>query len=314
MLGGPRGLAFDASGNLYIADFLNGRVRKVFTDTDGVVKIVTIAGGGTETTDGSHANETLLLPFGVAVDASGNLYIADFITRCDRVVAPPLNGTGIIMTVAGNRSSAYTGPLPPVGDGGLATTANLSLPRTLAFDAAGSFCLPDTEHARVRMVAHPLPPGTGTIITVAGTGLAGFSGDGGPATETQLLNPFGVALDPAGNLYISEFGNRVRRLNVAAKLHVCPDEADATRVTARIEFFAPGHISIGPPATTDVNLSTLTLQTIDPILFDPTSPPSAAVAGSAVIGDDDGNGVPDLTVSFPAPPASSFPTIFRVTG
>ncbi|HEY6342781.1 MAG TPA: NHL repeat-containing protein [Bryobacteraceae bacterium] len=175
----PAGLAFDASGNLYIADWLDNRIRKV--STDGTIS--TVAGRGDAVPplgDGGPATAAALAwPLGVAVDASGNLYIADSGFFLIRKVSPG----GIISTVAG--SDYYQKGSTDVGD-----------PTGLAVDAAGNVFIATSNTIR------KLAP-DGTVSTVAGNGNSGTSGDGGPATSATLQGPFAVALDPAGNLYIS---------------------------------------------------------------------------------------------------------------
>jgi sugar lactone lactonase YvrE len=193
----PDGVALDTSGNLYIADSRNQRIREV--GTNGI--ITTVAGDGNDTYagDGSAAtNASLDYPYGVAVDALGNLYIADFDNQRIREV----DTNGIITTVAGNGTATYA------GDGGPATNASLHGPCGVALDALGNLYIADTYNQRIRKVA-----ANGIITTLAGTGTAGFSGDGGAATNAGLFQPKGLALDTLGNLYIAdETNNRVRKV------------------------------------------------------------------------------------------------------
>ncbi len=193
-------VAVDASGNLYIADMRNNRIRKV--DTNGI--ITTVAGNGSSgyNGDGGPATEAqLTFPSGVIVDSLGNLYIADRVNHCIRKVDPG----GIIITVAGNGSSGYS------GDEGPATEAQLNYPDGLALDASGNLYIADNNHC-IRKVDT-----SGIIITVAGNGSSGYSGDGGPATEAQLNYPNGLALDASGNLYICDTSNyRVRKVDTSS--------------------------------------------------------------------------------------------------
>jgi len=134
----------------------------------------------------------------VALDPAGNLYIADFGNSRVRKVTPG----GTISTYAGTGTPGFA------GDGGPATAAQLSFPQGVALDSAGNLYIADSNNNRIRKVT----PG-GTISTYAGTGLQGFSGDGGPAIDAQLWFPVGVALDSAGNLYIADQENqRIRKV------------------------------------------------------------------------------------------------------
>lgn len=193
----PTSVAVDAGGNLYFADSLNYRVRKLAGST-----VSTIAGNGgiSRSGDGGAATSAQLnTPLGVAVDSAGNIYIADTFNNVVRRVA----SNGIISVFAG------TGTAGSSGDGGAATSAQLSGPQGVAVDASGSVYIADTQNNRVRKV------GGGTISTIAGTGTGGFAGDGGAATAAQLKAPFSVAVDTAGNVYIAEFSNnRVRKVAV----------------------------------------------------------------------------------------------------
>jgi uncharacterized protein (TIGR03437 family) len=188
----PSGVAVDSAGNLYIADYFNQRIRKV---SNGV--ITTVAGNGTWGFSGDNGPATsaqLYNPNGLAVDSSGNLYIADTYNYRVRKVS-----NGVITTVAGGGSV--------LGDGGLATSARLGLPYSVAVDSAGNLYIADAGTNRIRKVSN------GAIATVAGNGTLGFNGDGGLATNAQMYDPFGVAVDSAGNLYIADTGNaRVRKV------------------------------------------------------------------------------------------------------
>jgi sugar lactone lactonase YvrE len=187
----PSGVAVDAAGNLYVADFDNDRIRKV---TPGGT-ITTVAGGGSGGDGGPATAASLYRPGGVALDAAGNLYIAETNHDLIRKVAPG----GTISTVAGNGVRGHS------GDGGAATAASLMSPWGVAVDAAGNLYIADTANHRVRKVT----PG-GTITTVAGNG---SGGDGGPATAASLNMPWGVAVDAAGNLYIADTGHdRIRKV------------------------------------------------------------------------------------------------------
>ena len=194
----PGSVVLDALGNLYIADRLNNRIRKV--DTAGV--ITTVAGSSTTGAfggDGGAATAGQLnTPAGVALDRSGNLYIADRDNRRIRKV----DTAGVISTVAG------TGTLGFSGDGGAATAARLSSPSGVVVDWAGNLYIADQDSHRIRKVDT-----AGGISTVAGTGTSGFSGDGGAAVAARLNAPYGVAVDGSGNLYIADgLNNRIRKV------------------------------------------------------------------------------------------------------
>ena len=190
----PEGVAVDSAGNLYIADTGYSRVRKV---TNGV--ITTVAGGGATLGDNGPATSAhLYSPKGVAVDSAGNLYIADTYNQRIRKVS-----NGVITTVAGTGTHG-----PSSGDNSPATSASLFSPTGVAVDSAGNLYIADTGNSRVRKVSN------GVITTVAGTGGYGFSGDNGPATSAQLYNPDGIAVDPAGNLYIADtLDSRIRKVS-----------------------------------------------------------------------------------------------------
>ncbi len=192
-LRGPRGLALAPDGSLYLSDSNNGRVRRVDTST-GV--ITTVAGGGSPAGngDGGLATEAkLIFPYGLAIDDAGHLYIADeFEARVRRVDAV----SGIITTVAGGGA-----PAEGIGDGELATDAELLGPDGLAVDSLGNLFIADARHGRVRRVDAV----SGIITTVAGGGSPPDGlGDGGAATAAQLSHPQDVSLDGAGNLLIAD--------------------------------------------------------------------------------------------------------------
>jgi sugar lactone lactonase YvrE len=191
----PEGIAVDGAGNLYIADRDNHRVRKV--TPAGTISTVAGTGAAGFSGDGGQASAAQLKgPQGVAVDGAGALYIADTGNSRVRRVAPD----GVITTVAGSGTAGFS------GDGGQAILAQLGAPSALAIDGSANLFILDTN--RVRKVA----PG-GVISTVAGTGTAGFSGDGGPATAAQVNAPEDLAVDAAGNLYIADYlNNRVRKV------------------------------------------------------------------------------------------------------
>ena len=197
-LDSPAGLAKDAAGNLYIADSWTGRIRK--RSPNGLIS--TVAGGGTNNADNQPATQAVLaFPGDVDVDLDGNLYIVE--TGANRIRKVDANGT--ITTVAGNGLSGFS------GDGGFATAAKLNLPRAISMHPDGGFVIADAGNNRVRRVGPD-----GVITTIAGTGAAAFSGDGGQATSAAFDDPFRVLVDPTGAVLVADSGNdRVRRISPA---------------------------------------------------------------------------------------------------
>ncbi len=195
---GPTAVVADASGNVYVCDNNNNRVRKI--SASGIM--TTIAGTGVAAYLGDNGPATaaqLNTPDGLALDAAGNLYIADDINFRVRKVDP----TGIITTVAGTGISAET------GDGFPATAAQIGLVSGLAIDGLGNLFLSLSQDHIVRKINT-----SGIISTVAGNGTIGYSGDNGPATTAQLNFNYEIAADATGNLYIGDWSNhRVRKVD-----------------------------------------------------------------------------------------------------
>ena len=221
-------VAVDGAGNVYIADSLNSRIRKV--DTSGI--ITTVAGNGTPgfSGDGGLASRaSLYLPQGLAADSAGNLYFADN-SRIRKV-----DTSGIITTVAGNGS--------PIGLGeGVPAISTGMVPVWAAVDSIGNVYLVDGATNRVRRVSTG-----GTINTVAGNATAGFSGDGGPATSASLNGPGSVAVDGAGNIYIADLHNdRVRK--------VVASRATGPQITASVNAIAFNY-TIGGAAPTSQTMT-----------------------------------------------------------
>jgi sugar lactone lactonase YvrE len=199
-LNAPFGIALDGAGNLYIADQNNNVIRKVTASTG---LITTIAGNGQHgySGDGGAATSAeLAYPQGIVIDSAGNLYVADTYNGSVRKITV---STGIITTAAGNGTVGYT------GDGGAATSASLSSPNAVTFDSADNLYIADSNGTIRKVTAS-----TGIITTVAGNGDAGYSGDGGKATSAEI-NPYGLVLDSAGNLYFSSDLGAIRKVSAS---------------------------------------------------------------------------------------------------
>ncbi len=199
----PSGVAADRHGNIYIVDQNNNRCRKV--DAAGI--ITTIAGDGTHgyTGDSSLATASeLYYPTGVAVDAKGNIYIADQFNNAIRKI----DTAGIITTFAGNGTTGFS------GDSGIATTAQLWHPADVGIDGRGNVYIVDQDNSRIRKVDT-----FGIITTFAGTGAPGYNGDSILADTAQLNFPQGIAVDRYGNVFIADFYNsRIRKVDTTGMI------------------------------------------------------------------------------------------------
>lgn len=208
-LGQPRDVAVDAAGDVYIADSLNNRIRKVTTSTG---MITTFAGTGTQgaTGDGGQAiAATLSNVAALTFDAAGNLYVADYHNNRVRRIAA---GTNIITTIAGSGTPGASGG-GPQGDGGPATSATLDRAAGVCLDTAGNVLVADMNNDRVRMVNS----GTQNISTVAGGGVS-VSGPG-PPTDALMIEPRQAVVDGAGNVFIADlYAHFVYRISAATGL------------------------------------------------------------------------------------------------
>ncbi len=198
-LNGPRGVASDRSGNVYISDTGNHRIRRV--DSAGVIRTVAGTGVAGNTLDSRAALEARLnAPSGIAADRNGEVYFSDTANHTIR----RLSASGLLFPLAGNGTAGFR------GDNAISSQAQLSSPQGLALDSSSGLLIADSGNHRIRRIS-----AQGFITTVAGNGTAGFGGDGRPATEASLNAPSGVTVDAAGNIYIADTGNqRVRRVGV----------------------------------------------------------------------------------------------------
>jgi hypothetical protein len=213
-VGGVFGLASDSAGNVYSAN----QLQVSLTAPDGTTTVVAGNGKccGISSGDGGPATAASFTAAGLALDPASNLYIADWVNNNVRKVSP----NGMINTIAGNGKQGFS------GDGGQATGAALRNPNGISVDANGNLYIADRSNNRIRMVTPD-----GAITTVAGTGAAGYSGDGGLATNAVLNQPSWVLADPSGNLFIGDAGNNRIRKILAAK-------AAYTLDVASLNFFA----------------------------------------------------------------------------
>jgi len=284
-LSGPIGVALDASENIYIADAVNQRIRRVSRAT-----ISTLAGNGTNSYAGDGGAATsaeMSSPTGIAVDSFGNVYIGDAGNNVVRMVTP----SGTISTAVGNVCTSTT-TIPcgagQGGDGGPATAAQLDYPLGLAIDTEGTLYIADSNNNVIRKVSggiistvsftlrlnHPVnvavdsaknlyiadlnnsrivkvtPAGVSTVF--AGNGTSGFSGDGGPASKAELSFPTGVAVDGAGNVYIADTDNqRIRKVGPDGNITTIAGDgqygyAGDGGAASAATFASPGGIAVDP--------------------------------------------------------------------
>ncbi|MDE3196810.1 MAG: hypothetical protein KGN84_10730 [Acidobacteriota bacterium] len=280
-IGVAQGIAVDNSGNVFVADTSNFVIRKV----DAATNMTTFAGNGTRgyAGDGGAASAAAMwFPSGLAFDKSGNLYVADYGSATVRKI----DSSGKISTVAGSGSWGYS------GDGGPASKAALASPLSVAVDAAGNIFIGDTGNNNIRkittdgnihtIVTNVSPASmvvdgagnlffvdgvnpavweafpSGALIAIAGNGRTGYGGDGGQATLAELDHPNGIAIDSAGNLYVSDTNNEIIRKLTPVPFSVGAAVNSASGAQGAI---APGEIvtlygsGIGPSALTTFSVS-----------------------------------------------------------
>ncbi len=218
----PYGVFVDSLGDIFIVDTKNCLIREVVAATG---YIQTVAGnpasvgvGGYSGDGGAATSAQLDDPQSVFVDSLGDIFIADTVNSAIRCVVGTAGGclgstlaVGDITTVAGTGTVPCSDPATACGDGGLASAAQLNFPAGVFVGAFGNLFIADTIDSKIREVV----AATGNIQTVAGTGVAGYSGDGGPATNGQLDDPYGVSVDNLGNIFIADTDNSVVREVVA---------------------------------------------------------------------------------------------------
>ncbi|MCL2395134.1 MAG: hypothetical protein FWC87_10650 [Acidimicrobiaceae bacterium] len=277
----PTGTAEDAAGNIYIADTEDNVIREINIQTGNISRFAGTGRAGNGGLDAPAAQARLDQPQGVAVDAAGDVFIADTDNnRVDEVLP-----SGLIVPFAGNGRAGYK------GDGHQAQGAELNNPTGVAVDSAGNVYIADASNNVIRRVDAK----TGDITTVAGDfaadqandGLGGFSGDGGPATSAQLHDPEGVALDSAGDLFIADtFNNAIREVTPDGTIFTVVNSAGANgaKPPSGGETAGPATASkLNGPSAVAVDNSTDTLY-----IADTSNSKAAAVTGLAQSGDAPG--------------------------
>jgi hypothetical protein len=184
------GVAVDARGNLYISDSTDNQIRRVSAATGIITAFAGTGTPGYSGDNGQAAAAEIDYPWGVTVASNGDVIFSDETNAVIRSVAP----NGVITTIAGNHTYGYS------GDHGPATSASLEFPTNVTYDRSGNLYISD-ENAHVVRMVNP----AGIITTFAGSGTSGSTGNGGPASAAQLMEPFGVAADPFGDVYIADY-------------------------------------------------------------------------------------------------------------
>ncbi len=234
MITSSLGIAIDKFGQIYFSDSRNYRIRKISAATGGI--ITTIAGNGTPGytgDDGAATNAELNAPTGLTLDNIGNIYFGEHYNNCIRKVG----NDGIIKTIAGTGLPGYS------GDNGPATLAKLSWPQGIKIDGGGDIYFADAYNNRIRKIDI-----SGDITTIAGSGIGGYTGDGGNAILADLSTPTGIALDFAGNFYIADLiNNRIRYYKNTTNINF------ANKSSSRMEIYpnpSEGMINVFVPTAT----------------------------------------------------------------
>ena len=278
------GLAVDASGNIYFADEVNNRVRKV--DANGV--ITTFAGTGPAAFggDGGPAAQAQLNgPLGLCVAPSGDIYINDQGNKRVRKISP----SGTISTVAGNGSNVHG------GDGGAATSAGMVIPIRCVVDKTGNLFIADQGAHRIRKV-----DANGLITTYAGSGAQGFSGDGGPAAQAAMNNPTAVSVDDSGNIYVTDqLNHRIRRIDAAGTIQTVAGNGSPTYsgdggAATSASLNSPGGIVLDSAGTLFI------VDTLNERVRKVSGGAISTVAGTGTVGYS-GDGGPALQAQFNLP-------------
>ena len=264
----PIGLAVDSAGNLYIADSHSDQNA---TTTQGLIRMVNTSGIISTVVGLGTSAGVLICPEGVAVDASGAIYVSDVELH---TVSKFANGV-LTLNFAGSGYEGYS------GDGGPAAKAELADPVGVATDSAGNVYIADTENNRIRRVTPD-----GTISTIAGVTKYGYSGDGGPALEAQMWSPRGVALDASGNIYIADTENDVIRQLTPTT----PAIAGVTNAAGYQQQISPGALA----SVFGTGLSNATYQSAAPY---PTSLGASSLGGDGVSVKVNGQTAPVFFVS-----------------
>jgi hypothetical protein len=234
----PEDLALAANGDIYIGDTGNHKLRRVSAAT-GIITTVAGTGAPGSSGDGGAATAAKLnSPRGIALAANGDIYIGD---RGNHKIRKVTAATGVIATIAGTGTAGYT------GDGGAATAARINRPQGIALASNGDLHITDTNNHVVRRIA----AATGIITTIAGTGVSGSTGDGGPATAARLNAPEAIAFSPNGDILVADTGNhKIRRIvggtiTTVAGIGTSGFSGDGGAATAA-ELYNPRGVDAGP--------------------------------------------------------------------